>query len=269
LEKLVRLQGILKEIGRGAVAFSGGCDSTFLLRVAHDLLGDDVIAITALSPSMADWEREEAEQLAQLIGVKHIWVNTHEMDREEYRDNPPNRCFFCKDELFTIACQEASKMDIGVVMDGTNRDDRKDHRPGSLAAQKHSVRSPLDEAGFTKQEIRDMSKKIGLPTWDKPAIACLASRFPYGVKISTERISKVAQCEAVLRELDFKQFRARFHETILRIEIAPEELDRAMEPEIRKQIVQRCKAAGFLYVTLDLQGYRRGSLNEVLERANA
>lgn len=267
-QKLAHLESLLRDIGRGVVAFSGGCDSTFLLRVAFDVLGDDVVALTAISPSMAPWEREDAKRLAQLIGSKLLWVDTHEMDREEYRANPSNRCFFCKDELFSIALNEALKLDIGVVMDGSNRDDRGDHRPGRAAAKKHGVRSPLDEAELTKAEIRYLSQQIGLPTWDKPAIACMASRFPYGTKISREKIEKVTACEAVLRELGFRQFRARYHDTILRLEIDPAEIDRAMELEIRETLVERCKSQGFLYVTLDMQGYRSGSLNEALRKKN-
>ena len=264
--KLKQLQDILHQIGQGVIAFSGGCDSTFLLAVAHEVLGDRVIALTAISPSLPEWERQDAERLGRLIGARHIWIETREMEREEYRSNPSNRCFFCKDELFSFACREASTMGLGVVMDGANLDDRGDHRPGRLAAKQHNVRSPLDEAGLTKQEIRDLSKHLGLPTWDKPAIACLASRFPYGTEISHERIARVAACEKLLRELGFRQFRARFHDTILRIEIDNCELPRAMEPDIRDALIRGCKQAGFLYVTLDLQGFRSGSMNEALPK---
>ncbi len=263
LEKYRRLQEILADIGQGVVAFSGGCDSTLLLRVAHDVLGDNILALTARSPSMAPWEREDAERLASLIGVKHMWVDSHEMEREEYRANPSNRCFFCKDELFGIAIEKAATLDLGTVMDGANFDDRGDHRPGRLAAKKYEVRSPLDEAELTKKEVRELSKELGLPTWDKPAIACLASRFPYGTKITRERIAKVTECERILRELGFRQFRARYHDTILRIEVDPSEFPQVMET--RDTLVERCKEQGFLYIALDLQGYRSGSLNEVLK----
>lgn len=264
MEKLERLRTLLKGLDKGIVAFSGGCDSTFLLQVAHEVMGDKVIALTAISPSMAPWEREDAKKLAEWIGAQHIWVESHEMDREEYRANPSNRCFFCKDELFSIAQKEGVKLNMGVVMDGANVDDRGDHRPGRLAAEKYNVRSPLDEVGLTKQEIRDLSKQMGLPTWDKPAIACLASRFPYGTRISTDRINRITACEQILRELGMIQFRARFHDTILRIEIDPVEFDKVMQANIREEIVKRCKEQGFQYIALDLQGYRSGSLNEVL-----
>ena len=264
LTKLEKLQTLLAEMGQGVVAFSGGCDSSFLLAVAHEVMGDRVVALTAISPSLPEWERQDAERIGRLIGAKHIWIETQEMEREEYRANPSNRCFFCKDELFSFATREALRLELGVVMDGSNVDDRGDHRPGRVAVRKYGIRSPLDEAGLTKQEIRDLSKAMGLPTWDKPALACLASRFPYGTSLSHERIARVAACEKALRDLGFRQFRARFHDTILRLEIAEEELLRAMEPAIRSQIIARCKEAGFLYITLDLQGYRSGSMNEAL-----
>lgn len=264
VEKLVRLQQILRDIGKGVVAFSGGSDSALLLRVAYDTLGDHVVALTATSPSMAPWEREDAARICQQIGAQHIWVESREMDREEYLANPSHRCFFCKDELFSIALREAHQRNLGVVMDGSNLDDRGDHRPGRLAAQQYNVRSPLDEAEISKQEVRDISKHLGLPTWDKPAIACLASRFPYGTRITHERIERITQCEKLLRDLGLRQFRARYHDTMLRIEIAPDEFEHVMAPHVREDIVKGCKAQGFLYITLDLQGFRSGSMNEVL-----
>lgn len=265
MEKLQRLKELLAEMDRGVVAFSGGCDSTFLLSVAHEVLGDNVVALTAVSPSLAPWEREDASRLAESIGARHLWVNSLEMDNPEYRANPANRCYFCKDELYSIAVDEAQKLELGVVMDGNNFDDIGDHRPGRLAAKEHGVRSPLEEAGFTKEEVRHWSRELGLPTWDKPAIACLASRFPYGTKITRERIQKVTDAEAILREHGFRQYRARFHDTILRIELAPVEFEHMMEDEVRLDVVKRCKALGFLYVALDLQGFRSGSMNEALK----
>lgn len=264
MEKLQRLQQILRAIGQGVVAFSGGSDSALLLRVAYDTLGDNVVALTAVSPSMAPWEREEAAQICEQIGAKHLWVDSHEMEREEYLSNPSNRCFYCKDELFSIALREAHQRGLGVVMDGSNLDDRGDHRPGRLAARQYQVRSPLDEAEISKQEVREISKLLGLPTWDKPAIACLASRFPYGTRITQERISRITMCEKLLRELGLRQFRARYHEPILRIEVASEEFAHVMLPSVREALIQGCKAQGFLYVTLDLQGFRSGSMNEAL-----
>ena len=264
LDKYEQLKKILANINSAIVAFSGGCDSTFLLQTAKEILGNRVIALTAISPSLPEWEREETKLLAKQLGVKHIFVQSRELDNPNYRKNPQNRCFFCKDELYNLAINEAKKLNIPTIMDGTNADDLGDYRPGLQAAKKYSIRSPLAEAKLTKKEIRYLSKLSGLPTWDKPATPCLASRFPYGTEITLERLKKIERCEKKLRELGFSNFRARYHFPILRIELSPEEFPKILEPKIRQSITKTAKQEGFLYTALDLEGYQTGSLNREL-----
>jgi uncharacterized protein len=262
--KLPRLKQILAESESLLVAFSGGVDSTFLLKVAHTVLGDRVVALTAVSPTAAPGELEAADELAAMIGCRHLRVESHEMDNPAFTSNPANRCYFCKDELYRICRREAARLDIAVVADGTNLDDLKDHRPGLKAAKQWRVRHPLVEAGFTKADIRYFSRELGLPTWDKPAIACLTSRFPYGVEIDLEKLRRLAACERFLRELGFRQFRVRYHGELLRIETAADEIQRFLDPALRETIARRFKQEGFTYVSLDLEGYRTGSMNETL-----
>jgi uncharacterized protein len=267
-----KLKG-LKEILRGAdgllVAFSGGVDSTFLLKVAHTVLGDRAVGITASSPTAPPGEMEAARELAGLIGCRHIVVDSHELDNPSFSQNPANRCYFCKDELYRICRQQADQLGIATVVDGTNLDDLKDHRPGLKAAKEWRIGHPLVEAGMTKEEIRRSSRDLGLSSWNKPAIACLSSRFPYGTEINVERLGKVGACEQTLKDLRFREFRVRYHGELVRIEVAAEEIDRLFEREIREQIVQRFKEIGFTFVSLDLEGYRTGSMNESLAKKTA
>ena len=246
------------------VAFSGGVDSTFLLKAAALELGDRVAAITATSPTYPEAEFASACELAESMGVRHIVVESNELEIPSFADNSPKRCYHCKGELFRIAVDRARSMGLACVADGANTDDLGDYRPGADAAAELGVRSPLQEAALTKDEIRYLSKGLGLSTWDKPALACLSSRFPYGTRITPERLSKVAKGEELLRAMGLKQLRVRYHGDIVRIELLPADIGRFMEPGLRAEVVDGFKKIGFTYVTIDLQGYRTGSMNEVL-----
>jgi uncharacterized protein len=262
--KLSALKGSLAGMGGVLVAYSGGVDSTFLLKVAHDVLGDRAVAVTALSESFARAEAEDAKRHADQIGARQIVIETRELERLGYRENSPERCFFCKDELFTKLTPLAEKEGLEVVVYGEIADDRTDHRPGARAAREHRVRAPLAEAGLTKLEIRRLSRDLGLPTWDKPSMACLSSRIPYGTEVTPEALARVEKAEEVLRGLGLRQFRVRHHDAVARIEVDPRDLEELVRSPIRELLIERVKAAGYQYVTLDLQGYRTGSLNEVL-----
>lgn len=263
-EKLEHLQGILRDMRRVLIAFSGGVDSTFLLRVAVDVLGDQVVALTTRSPTAVDDDYELAVRLARQFGVQHVIVDADELQIPGYAANPVNRCYFCKDNLYTVCAAEAPKLGIVHVVDGANLDDLGDYRPGLTAASEHAIRHPLVEAGLTKAEIRDFSRNLDLPTWDKPSSPCLSSRFPYGTAITRDGLERVAVAERALRELGFVECRVRYHGQVARIEVPAEQLARLVDVTVRTEIVRALRAAGFLYVTVDLQGFRSGSLNEAL-----
>lgn len=246
------------------IAFSGGVDSAYLLAEAQSVLGSKCLALTAVSPSLPNAEYEDARSLALEIGAEHLFVDSNELEVDGYRKNEPNRCYFCKTELYTICENKAAELGYKTVIDGCNVDDIGDYRPGRKAASELQVRSPLIEAGMTKADVRAASAKLGLRTATKAAFACLGSRFPYGTEITKERLDRIAACEDVLRNKGFHQFRCRFHDQVLRIEVAPDELPRLMEPSLREEVVSQMKKQGFLYVTVDLQGYRSGSMNESL-----
>jgi uncharacterized protein len=266
LEKLNRLKNILADMGSAAVAFSGGVDSTFLLKVAHDVLGDRCIGIVALSESYPPEEAEDARELANQIGVECVFIETQELQNEQYASNPINRCYYCKKELFAKMFEVAESRGIKWLLYGANADDLGDFRPGSQAAKEVNARAPLVEAGITKAEIRELSRRLGLPTWNKPASACLASRVPYGTRITADILNRIASAERFLKQKGFTQVRVRHHSDIARIEVPREEFSRLLEGDTAAEIVTKLKELGYVYVTLDLQGFRSGSMNEVLSK---
>ncbi len=260
---------VLKQLAESPsliVALSGGADSAYLAWAAHRAIGERALSVTALSPSYSSHDRAVVEDFVRQLGVRHEFIETHEMENPKYRANAADRCYFCKDELFTVLDVMAQERGFAVVAYGINADDTLDFRPGHRAASEHRVLAPLLDAGLHKAEIRLLSQRAGLPTWDRPASACLASRLPYGTEVTPERLALVERGEAALRELGFRQFRVRLHDKLARVEIAPEEMARAMSPELAASISARLKAAGFTFVALDLEGYRQGSLNESLAR---
>ncbi|MEZ4475573.1 MAG: ATP-dependent sacrificial sulfur transferase LarE [bacterium] len=247
------------------VAFSGGVDSTFLLHAAVDVLGDRATGLIAISPSLPPWELDEARSLAAGMGARLVEVHTHELERPGYRQNGGDRCYHCKTELFEVAAAAAARLDLGQLCYGAIPDDLGDHRPGMRAADERAVRAPLIEAGLDKRAIRALSQARGLPTWDKPAGACLSSRFPAGTAIDAERLARVTRCEAGLHRLGFRLFRARFHDELVRIELDVVELQRLFaDPGLQRAVTEVGRSAGFRHVTVDLQGYRTGSGNDPL-----
>ncbi len=262
-DKLEKLKEILKDMDKVAVAYSGGVDSTFLLKVAHDTIGDNVLAITATSSTYQKKELSKAKKFTQKTGVKHRIMKSEEMKNKHFLENTPNRCYYCKKELFTKIKKVAAAQNINYVLDGSNVDDAKDYRPGSKALKELGVRSPLKEAGLTKKDIRELSHMMNLETWNKPALACLASRFPYGTRITTKRLKQVEMAEMFLSKLGLTQIRVRHHNEIARIEVAKDDFNKILKH--RKRIADYFKKLGFTYVTMDIEGYRTGSLNEVLK----
>jgi uncharacterized protein len=259
---LQTLQALLKSYGRVAVAYSGGVDSALLLKVAHDALGADVLALTAVSPSMPARERQAAIDLAAQIGARHMLVETPELNNPEYLANSPQRCYFCKLDVFGALFDYAQSAGFSTLVDGTNLDDSGDYRPGYQAAVQRGARSPLKEVGFTKDEIRTLARELGLPNWSKPSAACLSSRIPYGTAISLPVLNQIEQAERFLLDLGLRQVRVRHHQQIARIEVEAGDLPVVLER--RAAITKALKELGYTYITLDLAGFRSGSLNEVL-----
>jgi uncharacterized protein len=264
--KLQELKRVLAESGGILVAYSGGVDSTLLLKVAQEVLGERALAVTATSETYPDHEVQAAIRLAQEMGVRLRAIHTTELDRAEFAANPPERCYYCKGELFGRLVEIAREEGLPVVADGANVDDSDDFRPGAKAAAELGVRSPLREVGLTKAEIREISRELELPTWDKPSFACLASRFPYGSQITRDRLTQVAEAERLLRALGLRQFRVRHHGDVARIEVEPADFALLTAGENRARITEELHRLGFLYVTLDLDGYRTGSMNAPLAR---
>jgi uncharacterized protein len=268
-EKENLLLSRLAEVRSTIVALSGGADSAYLAWAANRALGNRALSVTALSPSFATHDKEIVEQFVKKLALRHEFIETHEMENPAYRANQPDRCYFCKDELFSALDDMARSRAFSAVAYGVNADDTLDFRPGHRAATEHKVLAPLLDARLAKSEIRALSQRAGLPTWDRPASACLASRVPYGTEVTPERLALIERGEAALRELGFRQFRVRIHDNLARVEISQDEMPRALSPEMATAISERLKSAGFAYVALDLQGYRQGSLNETLKNSAA
>ncbi len=263
-DKLERASELLRDMGSVLVCFSGGIDSTLVPSLAQRALGEQAVGLTAVSPSLPASERADAERIARELGARHLFVDSHEIERAGYVQNGPDRCFHCKSELYEIAQAKAHELGLAAVANGTNADDLGDYRPGLEAARKAGVKSPLVDAGFGKEDVRNAARALGIDAWDKPAAACLSSRIPYGTSVTRERLAQIGGFEAELKALGLRQLRVRFHAEVARIEVALEELPRLLEPGVREAALEAGKRHGFRYVTLDLGGYRQGSHNEVL-----
>lgn len=263
-DKLLVLKKYLQSLGSVAVAFSGGVDSTFLLKISQGVLGDNVIAVTAKPYSFPDRELEETKAFCKEIGIRQYIYALNELEIEGFCENPPNRCYLCKKELLGKMIEIVREHDVPYIVEGSNMDDSGDYRPGQLAVSELGIKSPLREAGLYKEEIRMLSKEMGLQVWDKPSAACLSSRFAYGEHITEEKLVMVDRAEQVLSDKGFRQSRVRIHGSMARIEVLPEQFEMLLERETREEIVSKLKAGGFTYVSMDLEGYRTGSMNEAL-----
>ena len=261
-----RLREIFRDLGSVIVAYSGGVDSSYVAYVANAELGPRAICVTGQSASLPSYQQAEIDRVISEFGFHHETIQTDELENPNYRANNADRCYFCKDELYSKLDALAASRGVEYIVDGSTTDDLHDFRPGRQAAKQHAVRSPLIEVGMSKSEVRELSRRVGLPTWDKPASPCLSSRIAYGTTVTIERLDKVDRGEEILREFGFREFRVRHHDTLVRLEIAPAELDRALRRDVIEQLAARFRELGFKYVTLDLQGFRSGSMNEVLPK---
>lgn len=265
IAKEERLRELFRELESVIVAYSGGVDSSYVAYVANEELGPRALCITGQSASLPAYQRAEIDRVVEKFGFQHEVIHTEELENPDYRANNSNRCFFCKDELYSKLESVARKRGIKNIVDGSTVDDLGDFRPGRQAAAQHAVRSPLIEVGLSKTEVRELSRKVTLPTWDKPASPCLSSRIAYGTTVTIERLSKIDRGEEILREFGFREFRVRHHDQLVRLEIAQAEMDRALQKDLLDELAKKFRELGFKYVTLDLEGFRSGSMNEVLD----